>query len=240
MNRQIVVCRYNEDISWTKSLENVIIYNKGEAVKSNHKVINLPNLGMFHGSQLYHIIENYDNLADITLFIQGWPFDGEFEKHKNLKNDAKGLNYIIEYYSSIPKGSILSVNTHQQYIKNLFECPPNYNQRHHNEFIKYTFNWKEWLALIDPYSRIDWDKKMPFYRNGHIGISKEAILSNPKEYYILLIDHWKYSNPLAEWITESTQSFIFNSDLKGKYIDYRHADLDFSNLKNYKEWFYEL
>ena len=81
---------------------------------------------------------------------------------------------------------------------------------------------------------------MPFYRNGQIGISKEAILSNPKEYYILLIDHWKYSNPLAEWITESTQSFIFNSDLKGKYIDYGHADLDFSNLKNYKEWFYEL
>ena len=28
MDRQIVVCRYNEDISWTKSLENVIIYNK--------------------------------------------------------------------------------------------------------------------------------------------------------------------------------------------------------------------
>ena len=49
MNRQIVVCRYDEDISWTKSLENVVIYNKGDAIKTNHKVINLPNLGMFHG-----------------------------------------------------------------------------------------------------------------------------------------------------------------------------------------------
>lgn len=240
MNRQIVVCRYSEDISWTEKLENVIIYNKGQKIESKHKVINLPNLGMFHGSQLYHIIENYDNLADTTLFIQGWPFDGEFEVYNSWGHNEDGLNNIINYYSTIPEGNILSLNTYIQTIKNEYKCPSNYNQRHHDEFIRYTLNWKEWLNLIDPNSHINWNEAIPFYRNGHIGISKQAILSNPKEYYILLIDHWKYSNPVSEWVTESTQSFIFNADIWGKYFDYGHSKLDFSNLKNYKQWLYEL
>jgi hypothetical protein len=240
MDKQIVVCRYNEDISWTDSLDNVIIYNKGEKIDSKHKVVNLPNLGMFHGSQLYHIIENYDNLADVTIFLQGWPFDGVFETYNKWENNKIGLENIILYYSYIGEDRILCYHSHQQSIGDMFVCPPNYNQRHHNEFIRNTVDWNEWLALIDPNKKIDWNKKIPFFRNGHIGISKKAILSNPKEYYILLIDHWKYSNPLTEWLTESTQNFIFNSDIYGRFCDFGHGDLDFSNLKDYKLWMYEI
>jgi len=240
MDKQIVVCRFNEDISWTERLENVIIYNKGEKIKSKHKVVNLPNLGMFHASELYHIIENYDNIADITVFIQGWPFDGEFETYYKWENNSLGLNNIITYYSTLHTGKMLSHESYTQKIGNLFECPPNYNQRHHNEFIKYTADWKEWQKLIDPKGLIDWNDTMPLFRNGHIGVSKRAILSNPKEYYILLLDHWKYSNPIAEWMTESTHQFIFNTDTKGNYIDLGHSELDFSNLKDYKTWLHEI
>jgi hypothetical protein len=101
-------------------------------------------------------------------------------------------------------------------------------------------NWNEWLKLIDPYNKIDWNKKIPFYRNGHIGVSKKAILSNPKEYYILLLKYWKYSNPVPEWFGESTHHFIFNSDENGKYCDFGHSKLDFSKLEDYKSWLYEL
>jgi len=40
MNTQMVIARYNEDVSWLKNYENVIIYNKGEKFKVNIKFLN--------------------------------------------------------------------------------------------------------------------------------------------------------------------------------------------------------
>lgn len=69
---QVVVARYNEDVSWTKGYNNVIVYNKG--TKLNDAVI-LPNVGREGHTFYHHIVENYDNLADYTAFLQGNPFD---------------------------------------------------------------------------------------------------------------------------------------------------------------------
>lgn len=69
-NFQIVVSRYNEDISWTfKYSPNVIIYNKGQDYIPN--AISLPNVGRESHTYLYHIISNYHQLADRTVFVQG-------------------------------------------------------------------------------------------------------------------------------------------------------------------------
>ena len=73
MTQEIVLGRYKEDVSWADNLENVTIYNKGPRIESKHNVINLPNLGMLGATHLYHCYKNYDNLADITIFLQAWP-----------------------------------------------------------------------------------------------------------------------------------------------------------------------
>ena len=73
---QIVVARYAENCSWTNILTNdIIIYNKGPTLSSKHKVIDLPNNGREGGTYLDHIINNYNNLHDYTIFIQGDPFE---------------------------------------------------------------------------------------------------------------------------------------------------------------------
>lgn len=74
---EVVVARYNEDLSWIKKEfpnEKVIVYNKGEDdlnLPSNCTIIKLPNLGREAHTYLYHIIHNYHNLAERTLFLQG-------------------------------------------------------------------------------------------------------------------------------------------------------------------------
>ncbi len=71
---QIIVARYNEDISYLIPFANVIIvYNKGDdnIPKEFKNVVKLPNVGREGHTYLYHIINNYDNLADNTLFMQG-------------------------------------------------------------------------------------------------------------------------------------------------------------------------
>lgn len=72
METQIVVARYNENVDWTLAHSNVLVYNKGENnINIPHHVIDLPNVGRETHTYLYHIIHNYDNLADYTVFTQG-------------------------------------------------------------------------------------------------------------------------------------------------------------------------
>lgn len=239
MISEIVLARYKEDISWANILNNVTIYNKGPKVESKHKVINLPNLGMQGASQIYHCYKNYDNLADITIFLQAWPWDGTLEEQMGWKNDTEGIIKMISYYSDIPEGKYMSRPAFQQTIANIYDCPTNYNQRHHEFFITNTVNWAEWMNLLDPYKKIDPYKPWSFYRNGHYALKKEAIRSNPKEYYEMLLDHWKYDVPIVEWLAESSLQFIFNIDSNCEIIDLGHSDFDFTNNKNVSEWLQE-
>ena len=70
---QIVVARFNENILYLNNFKNIIIvYNKGENdIPSDFNSIKLPNIGRESHTYLYHIIQNYENLANKTLFIQG-------------------------------------------------------------------------------------------------------------------------------------------------------------------------
>lgn len=75
----IVVARYNENVDWLdtdpfKNM-NIIIYEKGPyhiKNKSEHtQSISLPNVGRCDHTFLHHIIENYNNLSDVTVFLPG-------------------------------------------------------------------------------------------------------------------------------------------------------------------------
>ena len=80
---EIVIARYNEDLSWIKKefkYEKITIYNKGKddlilPEGPKYKIINLPNIGRESHTYLYHIVSNYSNLAERTLFLQGDPYD---------------------------------------------------------------------------------------------------------------------------------------------------------------------
>lgn len=241
MDFQIVIMRYMEDVSWAEKLDNVIIYNKGDKISSKHKVVNLPNIGMYHASQFYHCIQNYNNLADITLFIQANPWDSDQAIKMNFTNSLKGINDMINYYKYIPEGEMSSLPPYTHHLYNWYIQPFNWNQRHHGCFIKYTHSWQEFLdELIDPKRYINWKLPTRFYRNGHISLRKEAILSNPIEYYIKLMQYWKYDVPCGEWFAESILGLIFNVGNNGKLVNLNHDIIDYSNLEDYSKWAYEI
>ena len=75
MKTEIVVARYNENLDWLKKIKKskdikITIYNKGKD-DINIPFIRLPNIGRESHTYLYHIINNYNNLADQTIFCQG-------------------------------------------------------------------------------------------------------------------------------------------------------------------------
>lgn len=96
---KIVVSRYNENIDWTKDLSNVLIYNKGNPIKSKHIVTELENIGREGETYLNHIIKNYDSLDSYTIFCQGDPFEHSpnfidmVKTHMSVFKECQPLTY---------------------------------------------------------------------------------------------------------------------------------------------------
>lgn len=69
----LVVSQYHFDISWIHEYtDNYIIYDKGHTEdRSDPRVKYLDNTGHNIGTILHHIIENYDNLNETTIFAKG-------------------------------------------------------------------------------------------------------------------------------------------------------------------------
>ena len=72
---EIVISHYSEDLSWLEPhAEHCHIYHKGSETQPRFKYRQwekIPNVGRESHTYLYHIITNYDHLADITVFLQG-------------------------------------------------------------------------------------------------------------------------------------------------------------------------
>ena len=106
MKTEIVVARYNENLDWLKEIKKskdlkITVYNKGKD-DIDVPFITLPNIGRESHTYLYHIINNYDNLADQTIFCQGDPifhapdFINLVNKHKKKFEPVQPLS--IRYW----------------------------------------------------------------------------------------------------------------------------------------------
>lgn len=68
-NDQIVIARYQEDVSWAQGLT-AIVYNKGPRLDFASTERSLPNVGREAHAYLTHIVEQWPNFAERTLFTQ--------------------------------------------------------------------------------------------------------------------------------------------------------------------------
>lgn len=168
---QIVVARYNEDIKWLIPFKLVtIIYNKGDDkdINLNFNTIKLKNVGRESHTYLYHIINNYDNLKDRTIFIQG------------KINDHKILNFE-EYFKDgndfIAKTSDLKIDTLRTMIEHYGKWSSNTMKK--SDYTPY--DWLEKVIGIDMSEIINNESKVIWGAN--FSISKEMILRKPKKFY---------------------------------------------------------
>ena len=185
---QIVVSRYNEDIKWTNKFPNVIIYNKGKKINGNYNEILTPNVGREGHTYYKYIYDNYDNLKDYTIFLQGYPFDHSPNIIHNLSKYLNNINLNIdfEYLSE----RILNCN--------LSGC-------------KYHKN----LPLIEVYEHLFNKKKnnvsFKFGAGAQFIVSKRRILKKPKEFYLKIVNMLNYDkNPIEGYVIERFHEIIFD------------------------------
>jgi hypothetical protein len=206
MTFSIVVARYNENVEWTKQFSNVIIYNKGYKLSNGFNEILLSNIGREGHTYYKHIYDNYDNLTDYIIFLQGNPFDHSPNIIYNLNKyvNNKDLNIYFEFLSE----KILDCN--------LSGC------RYHKG-----------LPLIKTYENLfnirKNDMKFQFGAGAQFIVSKMQILQRPKEFYLKIIELLdKNINPIEGYVIERFHKLIFNINPIERYVTKRFQKLIFN------------
>lgn len=206
---QIVIAKYNEDIKWLFPFKDItIIYNKGinNINMDRFETIRLPNIGRESHTYLYHIINNYDNLADKTIFLQGSIID---HKIFNLEDYFKDDDFI-------GKLDILKLDK----LKNKIEHYGKWKIDYKNGDMKicnYTpYDWITKIIGIDIQNNIDIN--IDFINvvwGANFAVSKRLIHSKPKEFYENIIRYIDYhKNPEEGHFLERSWYIIFHN----KYI----------------------
>ena len=222
-NIQIIISRYNETLDWTLefpfNLFKYVVYNKGtnqNFIKDNvNKIIDLPNVGRCDHTYLYHIVTNYNQLAEITVFLPG--SIGSMEHKKN--NAIKILKNILKYKTAIFLGTYTNSvkNTFNDFVLTNWTCSDPINK---------SLNPEDKLcpAIIRPFG--SWFKyhfgniNVQYYCiHGIFSIHKFDIIKHPiSRYQQLLAGVEIHSNPEVGHYIERAYAAIFHPFVFTKII----------------------
>lgn len=207
---KIIVARYNENIEWTNKFKNVLIYNKGEILDAKYRQMTLPNVGREGHTYYQYIYDNYYNLEDYTVFLQGNPYD-----HSPKLNES--IDYIYHSINNNKSFNFAYLSENIGYT-DFNGCPhlPNSGIQIH---IRYVF-YKLFGKIIE-------SQKMLFGAGAQFIVSRERIHSRPRELYLKIIKLLEYgSNPFEGHVIERMHRFIFTN----KFDDVEYVDESQNNI----------
>jgi hypothetical protein len=210
----MVVAVYEEDLSWLKDIPSdfytqMILYNKGSPKDFSlpkTRIVDIPNYGRDGYAYLYHVVENYDTLADITFFFQGSTMSNEGKKQffnaitEHLKNKKQ---------SCIPcmKGSYDTNHAMKFFIDTHLNTNPANRTKNPETSLTPARDRPlgSWFNKRFPGETIECVSYL-----GILAVSKEDILKRPRSFYEGLLEELSLENPEVAHYTERTWIHIFS------------------------------
>lgn len=203
---ELVIAAYNRNYSWVRKLPEGVkltVYRKGNRGHlKDGEIYIAQNVGRDVHTFFHHIVERYDSLSEYTFFVQDFPFDHVFNVLELLSGNEKLWD--------------------QEALMNVNGCwffDTNYER----------------ILVCDSYGRPDhpgvmmdigWMKVFPdtpvpdkfeFVAAGHFIVSRDNILSKPKQYYERiksLLERY----PEMPWIIERLEPEIFRTNEQSNEI----------------------
>lgn len=209
--RQVVVSRFNEGLSWVWARRFVtIIYNKGLPLETELEQVCLPNVGRESHSFLWHIVNNYDALADQTIFCQGNP------------TDHLGQTTIWEMLEAIDGAR--------------FVVPRFWTGREFGEDGQLV-HWGPWKAKLDSgamrksdLSMAEWFTKyvgvdilaighLTYTLGANFGVRKDVIHRRPKEFYQAMLETVSgHIDPEESYFVERAWLYVFKLGMPQNFV----------------------
>jgi hypothetical protein len=191
-NIEVVVAHYNEDLEWTKNIK----YKCNIISKSGIVIETPPNKGNEASSYLQYIIQNYECLPDITIFVHGHRSD--WHHIENMDEKINNLEFLYDDYYNINDGN----------VNRLIDEPESLN------VMSYRMpDIEKILDLEIDINKIGYKQSAQFY------VTKNSILSNDKTVYIKLYTYLMESKVSSYWtsrVFEFIWHFIFTKNIIDK------------------------
>jgi len=206
MEVDLVVSHFNEDLRWLKRVPEafkITVYAKGSPpdfrflsrpVTCRH----LPNIGREAHTWLLHCLEHWQAPAEVTVFLQGHPFDHCHDTHARLKQVAE------EGSGSLPASGFhwwgFIIETDDAMGERVF-VPWSKNCNHRKLDIGARYR-----ALFEATPPCEYR----FFPGGQFAVSRSALQFRPPEFYrkaIALFD----SDPDLPYCLERFWDVVFNA-----------------------------
>ena len=186
-NFDYVVPRYYEDLNWVTKYPdlNFFIYNRG---KPNIRVISLPNNGRDCHTILYHIINNYHNLGEVTIF--GANNSSDYRRYskvnKTIELVRKTNNTVFICESIINNIKNFKISAYKSTnINNV----TNEEEKDKNMILSDIRPFDTWYKSIWPDSPVNWVCYLCIF-----AVHKNHIIQHPLSYYEKLIQGLEHVN----------------------------------------------
>jgi hypothetical protein len=214
---ELVISRYNEDLQWMKNepfddYPNIIIYNKGPNEnfyrKPTSSIVNVKNVGRCDHTYLYHIIQNYDKLKDITVFLPGSADMGfKIKQTTDLFNEIKKKNQAVFVNTRTFPETLREV--YGDFQLDEWKASDERNVSINSESKLELSKYRPYGKWYDQYLKDNKAHTLSFY--GIFSVAKEDIIQHPKSYYENLIqDLSNSSNPEVGHYFERSWVAIFH------------------------------
>lgn len=200
MTTQVIVSAHNEDISWVNYLKcPYIIYNKSDTKIIN--TIHRPNIGREAETFLYHIINNYGNLPDVLITLQGDP-------------RSNPIQYTFDQCINIINCNLYDANNLNILCSNV------------GKTLAQTYWHKQVKSIQDLFFDIDEKFYITYSMGAQYAIPKHIILNRPIELYNIfyaLITKYKFNTicnntnilmGIDAWAMEIVWGMLFDIDIK--------------------------
>lgn len=171
-NSFLVINNYNNDLSWLKDYsDNYVIYNKGEPI-DDPKAIQTPNVGYNIYDYLTFIIDNYDNLPEVTQFTKGNILERHITKEEFDKvcNNKTFTPLLTQHHK---------VEDPISYYENGLYHEKNTSWYLYSYQSKYFFSYQDFAEKFN----LPNPKYLPFAPGACYIVPRENILKHSKEYY---------------------------------------------------------
>jgi len=216
MKKQAIVTNYHNDLEWLSSLndygyarEDIIIYDRSETKKdwsSVGRVIEVPNVGENIYDICNHIVLNYENLADMNLFVKGNLFPRKYTTEESfyraLQNDV--FMPIERIHPQNPPHAFVTSDGGYMELNTSWYCNhhPSKYFNNYNQFIDHMYD----NPVIPVYVR--------FAPGGNYLVPKANILMRPKEFWADIRDIVSWDAVPAEaHIAERNLHTAFSSNI---------------------------
>jgi hypothetical protein len=203
---QFVIARYKEPTDWLRKGSSAVnVYNKSGV--DEFGMISLPNVGREAHTYIYHIVQNYDTLSDVTIFLQAKIADHGY---------TEDLGHIVSQLGSSARSCGFSRNFQTTKKGDTVHSDPDFNLRMSDVLIRDygispssvgKIEFSEWFTqFIDPV----YPDPMTWYGNALFAVSRERIHSRPKKFYEELLTQLSNENaPIEAHFLERSWFYVF-------------------------------